>query len=260
MNDIINEDLREKPNHAHYPICRGRMADIESHSHQIFFFTLISCLILAFFSILRIPMHVIGWIPMIFNNAEISKGAFHVSLGFGISQVLCCAAITFMAALNWGKRKVFGVVLFIIYFAMLLSSLLLTITGFDVVTLIISILGVYYCRGAIRDKRDYEQLSDTEGFPLFNVILAEYDDKKGQQPFLQTKHGTDYYNKMNQVNSAHAAPVYEPPKNYYDKDNGLGDMPELNTANLSRSNAADGRFSPSSQKEGNISFSPLKLR
>lgn len=257
MDGNINEDIREKPNHAHYPICRGRMADIESHSHKIFFYTLIVCLIMAFFSVLCIPMHVVGWIPMIFNSEEISKGAFHVSLGFGFSQVLSCVAIVVIAALNMGKRKVCGVVMLIIYGALLLSSLLVSLTGFDVVTLIISIMGVYYCREAIRDKRDYEQLSETEGFPMFNVILAEYEDNKGKQPFLHTKSGKDYYKKANQQ---HTAPVNNASQDSLKPEIVLGNMPELDTANLSRSGAAEGRFQPRSGKEGTISFSPLKLR
>ena len=260
MDEYMNEDLREKPNHAHYPICRGRMGDIESHSHKLFFYTLFACIIMAFLSILCIPMHVIGWIPMIFNSEEISKGAFHVSIGFGFSQVLSCVAIVVIAALNLGKRKACGVILLIIYFALLLSSLLASLTGFDVVTAMISFMGLYYSRCTIKDKRDYEQLSKTEGFPLFNVILAEYDDNKNYQPFLKTKYGTDYFNKANQNNSAPAAPLHEPPKNYYEPDNGLGDMPELNTVSLSGTNAARGRFSPRSGKEGAISFSPLKLK
>ena len=260
MDEYMNEELREKPNHAHYPICQGRLTEIQNHSHTLFVFTLCSCLIMAFFSALCVPIHVIGWIPMIFNSSEIGKGAFNVSLGFGFTQILACVAIVVFAILNCGKRKVFGIVLFFIYFALLLSSLLATLTGFDVVTLIIAILGVYYCRGVFRDSRDYEQLSQTEGFPMFSVVLAEYDDKKGQQPFLQTKSGKDYFQSRNQMNNAPSAPAYKPSQNRPDPDNGLGDMPELNVAALSRSGVSQSIFSPKSGKEGTISFSPLKLR
>ena len=260
MDDIINEDLREKPNHAHYPICRGRMGDIESNSHKIFFFTLFACVIMAFLSILCIPMHVVGWIPMIFNSEEISKGAFHLSLGFGFSQVLSCAAIVVIAALNMGKRKVCGVVMLIIYGALLLSSLLASLTGFDVVTTIFGILGLYYSRDTIRDKRDYEQLSKTEGFPLFNVILAEYDDQKNQQPYLRTASGMDYYDKMTQQAAAPVTAPTAPQPNYYKPDNSLGNMPELGVASAVRSSVKNGIFEPKGGKEGTLSFSPLKLR
>lgn len=260
MDDYYNDELREKPNHAHYPICRGRMGDIKSHGQAIFIFTLIASLIMSFLSFLRVPMHVIGWIPMIFNSEEISKGAFNVSMGFGLSQVLCCVTMAVFSALNWGKHKVFGIVLFIIYLVLLISSLLISLTGLDVLTCIIGILGLYYCRGVLRDKRDYEQLAQTEGFPLFSVVLAENDDKYGYSSYIKTKHGLDYYNKRTQQNSAPAAHAPVQPQINPKPENVLGDMPELNISALSRSGAANGKFSPKSGKEGTISFSPLKLR
>ena len=260
MDEYMNEELREKPNHAHYPICRGRLDAIGKNSLRIFFYTLIVGLIMGFFSVLCVPMHVIGWIPMIFNSEEISKGAFNVSFGFGFAQVLCCAALIVFAVLNLGKRKVFGLVLSLIYIVLTISSLLATLTGFDVITAIIGIMGIYYCRNALKDKRDYEQLSNTEGFPMFSVIVAEYDDQKEQQNYLHTKQGKDYFDKMSRQSTATAAVPVNTSQSYAMPQNGLGDMPELNTAGISRSVASEGLFKPKSGKEGTVSFSPLKLR
>ncbi len=259
MDEYMNEELREKPNHAHYPICRGRLSDIEKHSRQIFFYTLIVCVIMAFFSVLCVPMHVIGWLPMIFNSEEISKGAFNVSFGFGFTQVLCCVAIVVFSVLNLGKRKTFGIVLFVIYMVLTISSIFFTLTGLDVITTIIGIMGMYYCRGVFRDGKDYQQLANTEGFPMFSVVLAEYDDQKGKPNFLHTKSGKDYYDSMNQQSAAPVAPVQQP-QSYVKPQNPLGNMPELNTSGMSRSGASEGLFKPKSGKEGTISFSPLKLR
>lgn len=257
MDENINQDLREKPNHAHYPICRGRLDEIQSHSRRLLYCTLVVFLLMAFFSFLCVPLHVVGWIPMLFNTEEISKGAFHTSLGFGMSEVFFCAAIIFIAFLNCGKRKVFGIVMLVIYAVLLLASLLVYLSPFDYITTFMSALGLYFSRSVFKDKRDYEQLSKTEGFPMFSVILAEYDDQKEQQPFIRTQSGKDYYNKASQQGSAPAAPTVQ---SYANPNSGLGNMPEIGVAASARQTARSGRFEPKPEKEGTLLFSPMKLK
>ena len=260
MDYYMNEELREKPNHAHFPICRGRMDGINANCFRVFLFTLVSGVIMGGLSLFRIPLHVVGWIPMIFNSEEISKGPFNISQGFALTQALCCGVLIVFASLNMGKRKIFGEILFFIYFALLLSSLLASLSGIDVATLIIAILGVYYCSRSFKDKRDYEQLSETEGFPNFSVVLAESDDKYVYPSYIKTRGGMSYYNKVNKQSSAPAVPVNVQPIISQNHVNSLSNMPSLDPTSVKRSADIEDKFRPRSGKEEIISFSPLKLK
>lgn len=242
----------EEKNHAHYPACCGRMESISRNGQRMFLFTLISSVILSAISAMGARLQVISWIPAMICD-------FNGGVGWVGIQVLICLLLIIMAALNCGKNKIFGALLFIIYSLMFIVPIFCRYSGFDIFTLLIGGGGVFFGYRTLRDFKDYNQLRETEGFPLFNTLLVEYDEKKQLKSMAAPQYGSP-------VGSGSEAPATAVPGRsnaiYRSSDakDGMGDMPELEIGDLVSGAPSGARFVPKYEKEGTISDSPLKLK
>lgn len=264
-----NPDFLEKPDHAHYPICRGRLDAIEAVSQNTLKVSIPICLFMVVLSLLAVPLHVVGWIPLMFTLKDAKP--FGMGVGFSIMQTVCCLVMLLFAFLGCTKRKIFNVILFFMYAFMLVSSLLIRLTVFDIITAIMGGVGVVNSFGALSGYRDFKQLQNTEGYPLFSAILTEYDEKKQQSP---DGYYRDHYNKLlrekikkernidNSIDPSGKAdgkdPITSLSQPLSAEKDGLGEMPELTINNVLRQNADPSRFKPKKEKEGTFSDSPLK--
>jgi hypothetical protein len=264
-----NPELAEKPNHAHYPMCRGRLDKIEDICKDTFYFTILSSAVMGLFSLLMTPMEVVGWIPLMFTLQKTE--AFQMSAMFSVVQALMCVVLVVIALLGCFKHKIFTVIMFFVYLMMTLSSLFIWLTSFDIFTLILGAVGVYKSAGILKGYKDYKQLRNTEGFPLFSIILTEYDERKADSP---DGYYQDHYQKLlqekiakerNLSNSLDASgkktgksklTQFARPSSA--ETNGLGDMPELNVNTMVNRNVNEAIFKPKGAKEGAFSDSPLK--
>ena len=264
-----NPDLMEKPNHAHYPICRGRLDAIENISQNIFKVTIPMSIFMTLLSFLAVPLHVVGWIPLMFTLKDAK--AFNMGLGFSLMQAVCCLSMLLFSVLGCTKRKIFNVILFFMYALMLVSSLLIRLTVFDIITAIMGGVGVVNSFGALKGYRDFKQLSNTEGFPVFSAILTEYDERKQESP---DGYYRDHYHKLlheklkkeRNIDKSLNISVKTGSKEELSmlsqasspETNGLGEMPELTVNSVARPNIDPSRFKPKGAKEGTFSDSPLK--
>uniref|UniRef100_UPI0025DA1068 hypothetical protein n=1 Tax=Ruminococcus sp. TaxID=41978 RepID=UPI0025DA1068 len=174
-----NPELSEKPDHLHYPICRGRLEAINNISARILKFTVGAAVLLAAVSLLGAPLHVVGWLPMMFTMKDIEFG---MGGGFCITQACISLVLIVFAAMGCTERKIFDVLLCFAYMAMLVSSIFIHLSVFDAFTFIIGLAGTLYSFGILKGYVDFKQLRKTEGYPIFSVSLAEYDDRKKNSP------------------------------------------------------------------------------
>lgn len=244
----------EESGHAHYPACCGRMESISRNGHRMFFYTLIAAVVLSAISAMGARIQVISWIPMMI--CDLNGGVGWVGI-----QVLVCLSLIIMAALGCGKSKIFGVILLLIYFLMLAIPLFYRISPFDIFSVLIGGGGVFFGYKAPRDFKDYSQLRETEGFPLFNTLLTEYDEKKQREAEFEQRYGGPRHTGDSGETPQNKAPVLH--NTVYRSSNardGIGDMPELEIGDLVSGEPSGGRFVPKGGKEGTISDSPLKLK
>ena len=262
-----NPDLIEKPNHAHYPTCRGRLDAIKNISQQTLFYTLAVSGIMALLSLLAVPLHVVGWIPLMFTLKD--TAAFEMGFGFSMVQMLMCLLLSLVALIGCTRYKICTVIVFFVYALMLVFSAFVRLTMFDFVTLIIGGGGVFKSFGALKGYADFKQLRRTEGYPMFSAILTEYDEKKKENPdgfsgdryhkLLREKlakernisQGTDASGIKKKKLMSYAQPVSA-------ETDGFGEMPELTVKSVVRTNTNTSRFKPKGVKEGDFSDSPLK--
>ncbi|WP_297960112.1 hypothetical protein [uncultured Ruminococcus sp.] len=261
-----NPDLEEKPDHLHYPICRGRLDAINEMSTGILKFSLIASAVLCIVSLIGIPLHVVGWLPLIFTLKEADGD---MGFLFSVVQSVISLLPAAMALLGCTERKKYDVILFFFYALMFVFSLFVRLTALDAVTVIIGGVGVVKCFGMLKGYVDFRQLRKTEGYPVFSVVLAEYDDRKKQSPdgyyrdpydrLMREKlrsqrnmgkgEGNDQLRNLTEF----AQPMSE-------QTDGLGDMPELDITAASAEKAAPDRFTVKSGKYGVVLFSEMKLR
>jgi len=260
-----NPELIEKPDHLHYPICRGRLEEINQISTRILKFTIGASVLMAAVSLLGAPLHVVGWLPMMFTMKDIEFG---MGGGFCITQALISLLLIVFAALGCTERKIFDVLLCFAYMAMLVCSIFIHLSIFDAFTFIIGLAGTLYSFGILKGYIDFKQLRKTEGYPIFSVSLAEYDDRKKNSPdgyyrdhydelvrqrLMQQRQGSQSAN-MQQGGSIKSFSQAQ------SESGGLGDMPELNISKPVMKKAAPDRFVSKSGKESKVLFSELKLR
>jgi len=260
-----NPELIEKPDHLHYPICRGRLEEINQISTRILKFTIGAAILMAAVSLLGAPLHVVGWLPMMFTMKDIEFG---MGGGFCITQALISLLLIVFAALGCTERKIFDVLLCFAYMAMLVCSIFIHLSIFDAFTFIIGLAGTLYSFGILKGYIDFKQLRKTEGYPIFSVSLAEYDDRKKNSP---DGYYRDHYDElvrqrlMQQRQGSQPANMQQGGgiKSFSQAQSdsgGLGDMPELNISKPVMKKAAPDRFVSKSGKESKVLFSELKLR
>jgi len=261
-----NEELAEKPDHLHYPICRGRLEAINNISTDILRVTIGTSVILAVLSLVGIPFHVVGWIPMMLTTEDMHIG---MNGGFAILQTVICLIPIAFAAFGCTERKIFDLILFFYYALMLLFSVIIHLTIFDSLTFLAGLVGVLKSFRMIKGYPDFKQLKKTEGYPIFSVTLAEYDDRKKNSP---DGYYRDHYDELVRqrliqqrqgaqpadINSKRGITAFSQPQS--ETTGGLGDMPELNVSKPELKKAAPDRFVTKAGKESKVLFSDLKLR
>lgn len=265
MFGIKNPTITEKPDHAHYPACRGRLEAIEKNGFRLFKYTLVVSFWLAVISFLGNPVQVIGWIPIL-----VCGSYDYLPLSGCCIQVILCIGLALMALLGCGKRKVLHFVLLMIYAAMFLSCIVYRYTVFDIFTFIIGGMGVVFGYNAYADYFDYKQLSETEGFPMFSLILVEHEARKEEQKkfeewYASRQHSNSTKNSQSPgpqaipLTGINKAPVQQTVKNPNPTE-GLGDMPEITVRRKLNSSAPEDIFKPRSGKASRIADSKLKFR
>lgn len=263
-----NQDLAEKPDHAHYPICRGRLDAINNMSAQIFKVTVLSSLLLMLFSFLSIPMHVIGWIPLIFTMEDIKIG---MDVTFGFRQMFMCLLLVVISALGCTRHKFFNIIMLAIYVLMLVFSLFVRLTAFDALTAFIGAIGTCVSIGSVKAYGDYKQLMETEGYPIFSITLSEYDEKKKQsedgyyRPAIDRLTREKMFRERNiNMGTADGDPNGKPHSGLYRPDSAstadIGGMPELSGSVASQSSAVRQIFIQDKDKEVYFSDSGLKMK
>lgn len=157
----------EKPEHKHYPVCLGRMNTIKAYGTKCFFYTMAVCFFMGVLTVFGMRFNIISFIPnLIGEPADVTAN---------IVQGVILVGITVMSAFAAGRMKVFGVLLNVLYILMMLSCLF-TNQRSDVFTFFIGAVGTAFTFRATGYWLDYQVLSQTEGFPLFNERLADQDE------------------------------------------------------------------------------------
>lgn len=274
--DYKNPALAEKPNHAHYPACLGRLDAIKKQSTCLFLYSLASGFCLSAISLVGYPLQVIGWLPIILSDT-----AGEISVGMSFFQMFLCWGLALLGLLGCGKNKIFHVILFWIYFLMFIVPIFHMFSLLDAFTFIAGGLGVIYGYKAPRNYLDYQQLRETEGFPVFSIILTEHDEQKKLSQSLNNRYGQNQWqnrqantqtpagNPANAPVKPASAPVSAPlpaaspvkqAVRKFDPADGAVGMPELKFNKNADLTAAPDRFKPKSGKVGRISDSDLKFR
>lgn len=268
MFNYKNPTLQEKPNHAHYPACLGRLETIRKQGTAFFIYSLISSLVLALMSLTAAPLQVVGWLPLLFGGSRT-----YLNEGLSFLQMFLCLGLGVLGFFGCTRRKVLHVILFVIYVLMFIAPIFYMFTLLDALTFIAGGLGVIYGYRAPASYLDYRQLSETEGFPVFSIILAESDEKKKRMDsfdnwYEQKKNEKRSYDSSGKDLTVNvpvppsvpqtAPPVQPAVKKEVSAE--MGNMPEI-VINRKVSAAADpDRFKPKTGKAGRISDSGLKFR
>jgi len=175
--------IEERPDHSHYAACLGKKTEIEHRNSVILGYTLVSGLILIIFSCTGIEMPVFSWLPSLFGSQAELLPIF--------IQCVEIVGMSLLAALGFGKNKSFDAVLLMIYIIITGASLFTgTIPG-CVITFFAGLLGVIFCRHALKDSSDYETLKHTEGYPHFSIHYTEYME----HPTYSSRYTKDAYEK-----------------------------------------------------------------
>lgn len=261
-----NPELIEKPNHAHYPICRGRLDEINEISRKTLFYTLGASALMALLSLLATPLHVVGWIPLMFTFTDTK--AFGMGAAFAIVQFIMCLVLCVIALLGCTRHKIFTAVMSVIYTLMLICSMVANMTRFDIITAFIGAGGIYASWGAIKGYIDHKQLRNTEGYPIFSTVLADHDDQKQLNPngynkkhfdkLLREKALRERNIDPNTANSSQAPPNLAQPQSAAKND--IGEMPALNVTRPVRNSSVERKFVPKDHKEVFFSDSTLKMK
>ncbi len=287
-----NPELAEKPNHLHYPICRGRLDAIKATSQDIMTYTMVTSVILALLSLVQAPIHVVGWIPLMYT--DISESRMLGNSG-AIIQALICIVPFVMGALGYGNRKFFHVILFFYYMLMFGFSIFIRLSAFDIISVFIGGIGLVKTYPILSAYPDFKQLRNTEGYPMFietyqpqpyktkygQAAAARYDQLKKQQ--MQQNSPAQQNKPLPQQTQPFAGP--ERRKRAFDrfaermagtvdvdilgnstagevpadKSSALNSMPGLSVS-VSAPVAAPDRFCPPRNKDNCIKDSGIKLR
>lgn len=158
----FNEALAEKPDCGHYSACLLRMKSIDSYCRRCFGYTFAVCTLMIILTVFGMQFHVVSLIPSLFGD--------NTDVAHNFVQFLVLCAMIVMSGLAVGKRKIFGLILFVIYFFMALCCLF-TNRFSDIFSFFIGLAGALLTFRFYSVHCDYVQLSQTEGFPIFNENL-----------------------------------------------------------------------------------------
>ncbi|MBR4627321.1 MAG: hypothetical protein IKO47_06440 [Ruminococcus sp.] len=238
----FNQKLAEKPDHSHYPVCLDRKMEIDRNSLRLLKYTLLACGVLAAFSAFTARFAVISWIPSLFGDTT--------EVAPLLIQLLEIALICGVAALNCGRWKICGVILTGLYLSMVIFGNIGMVNdnGADVFTVILGAGGVGSSIWTVNDYLDWNQLSETEGFPQFNERFAYQNDNPDYRP-LHTGEGAS--DKM-------SSPELVGMKQFTGLDN-MPEMPAIGTAKDFGSAGIGDIYIPDSGKYCAMSASPMKI-
>ncbi|MCR5111158.1 MAG: hypothetical protein K6B38_09670 [Ruminococcus sp.] len=237
----INPDIQEKPDHLHYPACLGRKTEIEKQSLEILLYTLAALAFPSIISIMGVRFAMFSALPDIIFGEDGVKTAFF--------QVFEFFMIAVLALLGCTKYKVFDVIVMLIYILMVIISLLFNETTADALIVIAGLGGIWKSIGSYKAWNDYEQLMNTEGFPIFSITLAEHDEKianekngiPSQPSGIDPTIAAQYV--MSQLSSGNADKIMP----------AIGELPQIASSPSAR------RYMPEGQKESVILESPMKF-
>ncbi len=276
-----NPLLEEKPNHAHYPACLGRLEAISKQGSALFIFSLVSGLLLSVISLTGYPLQVIGWLPVLVGGST-----SELSSGMCVLQMLICWGLILLGLFGCSRYKICHYILFLIYLLMFIVPIFHMFSLLDAFTFIAGGLGVIFGYRAPNNYYDYQQLSETEGFPLFSIILTEHEEQKRLSKYCNNRYGqaqkqSQQANAQPSVNAPAGIPANAPVNTpvsapvsaplpaaapvsqetaKHDPTEGVVGMPELEINKNTNLKAAPDRFKPKSGKVGRISDSGLKFR
>ena len=165
----LNPMLEEKPDHSHYTACLSRKEEIDKYCNRAFIYTVISSLIMAFFTICTIEMPMISAVPKLIGDVWEPFPIF--------VQLAELVGVTILAAAACTRKKVLLVVLMIYYLLLTASSLVSGTFPGVAVSFLLGSVGTAATVKAPVFYRDYEQLRKTEGWPHFARWMAEDRDR-----------------------------------------------------------------------------------
>lgn len=239
----INQEIEEKPNHLHYPACLGRMNEINKQSVDIFIYTAIVCFAMGVLSLVGLKYNIFAVIPDLLFDENGTKVAF-----FQIFEFL---VMTVISLLGCTRYKIFDVIIMLIYALMILISIFFRDSAADPLVLMAGIGGIWKSHGSFSIYNDYEQLKQTEGFPVFSLILTEHDEKMQNSA---SQNALD--NTLSKVDpsSALGQSVMQAVTSMNNTS-----MPSVSNITVPEVKTALSRYMPQGDKESGIIESPMKF-
>lgn len=236
----FNEKYAERPEHGHYTACLERMIEIKDICEKCFYYTTAVCVLMMIFTMLTVRLSVISWIPNMIGDGT--------SLASGFVQFIILFSLIGMSALAVGKYKFFNVILFVIYTLMALSCFY-SGKAIDSITMLFGTGGAFFTFRSYSVMCDYRQLTNTEGFPHFNMRLAEQLENRE----YVAQYEDEYYHndKQDMPEPEKTAPLE------FDFHN--SEMEAIETTSLNVTNEKNSQYNSSSEKFCFMSESPHKL-
>lgn len=253
---LYNEKLAAKPDRSHYPVCLGRLTTINDSCHKFFRDALVANGGLAILTIFGQYIPVISFVSTLFGELTDVLVMF--------IQWLMITGISVLTGFACGKRKYLNIIALTLYVMIAIGGLIHNDSIGGVASFLIcatvaamNIKMFVYCF-------EYNQLSKTEGFPLFSERLTEYDENKQNQ------------NTYKRASAPTAAPMPVPtisavppaPLSSADNSGNMPELPEMPALGaVPFMPAADNRhseevwmkfFAPHEKKGSCISESPIK--
>lgn len=176
----INENLKEKPQHGHYTACLSRLQVIERFSKKILWFTIAESVVLFFFTVADIWMSALSFIPSLFDDP--------LYIFVQTAEIILLDVLAFTAC---SKYKISSVILFIVHCLIIIGCFAGGIRTLNTFPFLIGIIGAVVNYPSISAFLDYRQLTQTEGFPQFSLVLADADDN----PEFISDYGEEYHKK-----------------------------------------------------------------
>lgn len=165
----MNIELKELPNHAHYPVCLDRMCSIDAFCRKQSGFTLAASFLMTILTWFTVRFPVISVIPNLIGDSTEAVP--------NIVQTFLILAMALLSVASVLKYKIFSVVLFVIYAVMFIFGCV-SYEPMAYFSIIIGFIGTMFSFRAVGFYLDYKQLCQTEGFPDFNERFT-YQNEHG---------------------------------------------------------------------------------
>lgn len=176
-------DIEEKPDHGHYAACLGLKTDIEIRCKDIFFYTLISSIIMILFTFGCTVIPILSIIPSLLGESY--------EVGFIFLQTTELLLMILLAAFGYGEKKQLNALLFCIYALIFVFSLFTGRRLGSALGAIYGACGAFFTRKAFSDSGYYKKLRETEGFPHFSLTYAAAMEK----PAFSSEYTREIYAK-----------------------------------------------------------------